>query len=321
MSWFKVDDGFHSSRKLMQIPRRHRWAAEGLWVHAGSWASDQLTDGHIPDYIIAEWAPPSSAIKWLVEVGLWDPAHDGFEFRNWAEYQPSKADVDALRDANRARQKAFRDRLKHKKQLEHAENEGMSHVTNALVTQPRNSGVIPPRPDPTRPDHIKDFLSEPPARPDVEELCSLLADLVETNGSKRPTITKAWRDAARLMLDRDGREPEKVRNLLRWSQADGFWRKNILSMPKFRQRYDQLRLAALEEWDKRKPGAVSPDGEIDVDAILGRDVDGIGTPPEEMWGDDDAEQAWRTKRRAERKAERLEEAQRLLARRQQGAMA
>jgi hypothetical protein len=152
VAWFKVDDGLHSSRKVLQIPRRQRWAAEGLWVHAGSWASDNLTDGHIPDYIIVEWAPPKSAVEALVNVGLWDRTHDGFEFRNWSEYQPSKAEVDAERDANRARQKAFRDRLKHKKLLEHAEHEAMSHVTNALVTEPRNGHVMPPRPDPTRPD-------------------------------------------------------------------------------------------------------------------------------------------------------------------------
>lgn len=164
---------------------------------------------------------------------------------------------------------------------------------------------------------VKSSSSEPTARPDVEELCTLLADLVVANGSKRPTITKAWRDAARLMLDRDERDLDKARNLIRWSQADGFWRKNILSMPKFRQRYDQLRLAALEDWDKNGgKTSLSPDGQIDVDAVLGRDVDGIGTPPEELWGDEEAEQAWRTQRRVERKAERLEEAKRVLARRQ-----
>jgi hypothetical protein len=316
VAWFKVDDGYHSSRKVLQIPRRHRWQAEGLWVHAGSWASDNLTDGHIPDYIIAEWGPPKSALDWLVKVGLWDRTHDGFDFRNWDEYQPSKAEVDALRVANRTRQKHFRDRLKHRKRLESAEAEGMSHVTNALVTEPRNGGVIPPRPDPTRPDHIKDFTSEATPRPDAEELCTLLADLVQGNGSKRPTITKAWLDAARLMLDRDGRELDKARNLIRWSQADGFWRKNILSMPKFRQRYDQLRLAALEDWEKNKTGSPSPDGEIDVNAILGKDVDGIGTPPEDIWGDEFAEHEWRQRRKAERKAERLAEAQQVLARRQ-----
>lgn len=86
-----------------------------------------------------------------------------------------------------------------------------------------------------------------PARPDVDRLCALLADLVAENGSKRPTITKAWRVEARRMLDLDRRDPVKAENLIRWCQADSFWRANVRSMVKFRAQYDQLRLRALAE--------------------------------------------------------------------------
>ena len=79
-------------------------------------------------------------------------------------------------------------------------------------------------------------------RPDVESLCTLLADLIEANGSKRPNITKRWRDSARLMLDSDGRTLAEAESVIRWSQADDFWKTNILSMPKLREKYDQLRL-------------------------------------------------------------------------------
>lgn len=81
-------------------------------------------------------------------------------------------------------------------------------------------------------------------RDDVEAICEHLADRIEANGVKRPTITKAWRDAARLMLDRDERSVGDVLAAINWSQSDEFWRANILSMPKLRQKYDQLRLQA-----------------------------------------------------------------------------
>lgn len=71
-----------------------------------------------------------------------------------------------------------------------------------------------------------------------------LAAWIEHNGSKRPAITKRWLDAARLLVDADGRDPAEVRTLMDWSQRDEFWRANILSLPKFREKYDQLRLAA-----------------------------------------------------------------------------
>jgi hypothetical protein len=88
-------------------------------------------------------------------------------------------------------------------------------------------------------------------RPDVERLCALLADLIEGNGANRPPITKAWRDAARRMLDLDRRNPVKAEALIRWCQADEFWCTNILSMPTFRKQYEQLRLKANADWARR----------------------------------------------------------------------
>ena len=268
--------------------------------------------------MLDEWGASKAQIEWLVKSGLWayiDDEDDSYpwvtdgkvRFQKWDEYQPTKAKKEHAREKNR-------EKLRHWRGRKGVTGDDVTGLQEGLQDGPNHARN--PAPVPSRPDPLKDSMSGPTVRPDVEELCSLLADLIAANGSKRPTVTQQWRDEARRMLDIDKRELDKVRNLIRWSQADGFWRKNILSMPKFRQRYDQLRLAALEEWEKNKTGTASPDGEIDVDAILGRDVDGIGTPPEDLWGDDEAEQAWRTKRRAERKAERLEEAQRLLARRQ-----
>ena len=83
-----------------------------------------------------------------------------------------------------------------------------------------------------------------PPRFDVLRLCDILVNRIEGNGSKRPTVTKAWRDAARLMLDRDGRTVDEVVKVIDWCQADEFWRGNILSMPKLREKFDQLRLQA-----------------------------------------------------------------------------
>jgi hypothetical protein len=83
-----------------------------------------------------------------------------------------------------------------------------------------------------------------PDRPDVEQICTRLADRIEANGSKRPTITAKWRDEARKLIDLDGRTVEQVMKAIDWCQADSFWHTNILSMPKLREKYDQLRLAA-----------------------------------------------------------------------------
>lgn len=94
-------------------------------------------------------------------------------------------------------------------------------------------------------------------RPEIDHLCTLLADLIEANGSKRPNIGKGWHDAARLMIDKDGRTPAQVENAIRWCQASEFWRANVMSMPKLREKYDQLRLAALR--DKKRGDEPEPE--------------------------------------------------------------
>jgi len=305
VAWFKIDDGFHSSRKLLKIPKRTRFAAVGLWTVAGSWAADQLTDGNVPDYMIGVFGAPPAAPDALVDSGLWQRTSDGYVFYNWHEYQPSKQDVDAERAASRERMRDLRARRKQRKPLEQAEE-----VDVFGRTVPNSSENVrnpdPTRPDPTPKEEAK--ASSVEIREDVKTICALLADLIESNGSLRPNVGKTWTDSARRMIDLDGREPDKAANLIRWSQGNTFWRKNILSMPTFREKYDQLRLAALEDWDKNKSGVVTPDGGINVDAILGRDVWAPGTPPEGLGVA--GEIAWKKEQRAAHQAERLEEAKR-----------
>jgi hypothetical protein len=85
-----------------------------------------------------------------------------------------------------------------------------------------------------------DAVPDEPTRDDVERLCERLADHVETNTGRRPRITKGWRESARLLIDRDKRTEGQVRWIIDWCQADEFWRSNILSMPKLRDKFDQL---------------------------------------------------------------------------------
>ena len=106
MAWFKIDDRLHSHPK--------RWraglTAMGLWVVAGSWSADQLTDGFIPtDMLAALGGRPADAQK-LVAAGLWEKTDGGWQFHDWAVHQPSRATVTAQRAAWRERQKAARQR-------------------------------------------------------------------------------------------------------------------------------------------------------------------------------------------------------------------
>jgi hypothetical protein len=84
----------------------------------------------------------------------------------------------------------------------------------------------------------------PSVRPEVVELCEHLADRLVANGCKRPRITQKWLDAARLLLDKDGKTAEQVRRAIDWCQDNEFWRSNIMSMPTLRDQYERLQLQA-----------------------------------------------------------------------------
>jgi hypothetical protein len=89
-------------------------------------------------------------------------------------------------------------------------------------------------------------------RTDAQRLCDLLADCIESNGSKRPTVTKAWIETTDRMIRLDGRTPTQIENAIKWCQADDFWRANILSPNALRRQYDRLRLHAARSTKSSK---------------------------------------------------------------------
>lgn len=105
----------------------------------------------------------------------------------------------------------------------------------------------------TREERTEEKKNVTAERGDTLQLCNHLANHIENNGSKRPNITPAWLNEARLLLDKDERDFHTSMRLITWSQENSFWRSNILSMPKFRAKYDQLRLAANAELEARRP--------------------------------------------------------------------
>lgn len=115
MTWFKVDDKLHSH------PKRHRAGlrAMGLWVVAGSWCGDQLTDGFIPCDMLPALGGKPADVQALIDAGLWEVAQGGWKFHEWERQNPERVDVEAQREAWRERQKAAR-----KRKRENSENQG-----------------------------------------------------------------------------------------------------------------------------------------------------------------------------------------------------
>lgn len=149
MVWFKVDDGFYTSRKVLSIPRTQRLAAVGLWTMAGNWSARELTDGKVPDYVLAEIGATPRLRQALIEARLWlDRGSAGVEFHSWSDYQPTREEVEAERAKAAERQRRWREK-KHAETSDHTVSNGVTNtVTNGV------SNGAPTRPDPTRPDQI-----------------------------------------------------------------------------------------------------------------------------------------------------------------------
>jgi hypothetical protein len=94
MTWFKVDDSFHSHPKVLAAAP----AALGLWVIAGSWCSANPSDGFVPDYVLLRLLPGSVELaEQLVSCGLWRRTRGGYRFHDWSDYQPTRDELAATK--------------------------------------------------------------------------------------------------------------------------------------------------------------------------------------------------------------------------------
>ena len=91
--------------------------------------------------------------------------------------------------------------------------------------------------------------------PQYLELAEYMAKRIKDNGSRAPAVSKKWVDDIRLMMERDERTYEQIKYLIDWSQNDSFWKTNILSPSKLREKFDQLRLNVIREHKLKEPKA------------------------------------------------------------------
>jgi hypothetical protein len=111
MPWVRLDDRFPSHRKVALLSDR----AFRLYTSALCWSSENLTEGRILPKelpLVARIRGHKAAAAELEAAGLWDPTEVGWVIHDYLIYNPDRARVQADRQANAARQQAFRDRKK-----------------------------------------------------------------------------------------------------------------------------------------------------------------------------------------------------------------
>ena len=279
--WMKIDDGLHNHRKTRAVTKSHATktrdaAPMGLWVLAGSWAGQNGTEGWVPEDELDRWDDDwRTLMARLVKAGYWWPqerdGEPGFGFVDWHDYNdPADSASKAGTFGNHVRWHVNEGKVE--PECQHCPREpdepeyrpddrgdiggrsgGDSHPISGGESGWTSGAIALPEPEPEPEPHVspngetKSGALALIERDDVREVCEHLADRIAEDGSKRPTIGKGWLDAARLLLDKDGRDVAEVHAAIDWCQNHHFWRANILSMPKLREKFDQLRKQAIAE--------------------------------------------------------------------------
>jgi hypothetical protein len=202
----------------------------------------------------------------LLDAGLWTEEKGGYRIHDYLDYQPSKEAALKLReDRSAAGQKGGKASAEAKRQASASASAEPSASANVAANAQAKSNPVPDPVPVTEPQEVHSPPEEgsgeepshgvgtqaadtaPPPKPlrgtienDTErlarQLCDLLADEIETWAGERPVVRKTWRTAARLLITKDGYTPEQVEALIRWVTSSEFWRPNILSMPKLREK-------------------------------------------------------------------------------------
>lgn len=153
MTWFKVDDSFWAHPKVIALSD----AALALWLRAGSYCAQQLTDGHVQRGALMMLRGNAFAADDLVHAGLWHETATGYVFHDWEKYQPTRASVEAEREAWRERKS--RSRGNPERVTRDISIGAVDKLTDAVDNSedPRNSGGMSRRdsrrPVPSRPVH------------------------------------------------------------------------------------------------------------------------------------------------------------------------
>lgn len=191
MTWHRSDDGFPEHPKSDALAEHFGddWATCAVafmtWHHMGCDCASRRTDGvfnaaRAHRVIRAPREVIDRALAGLLKVGFLDKHRDGFAFHDWAEYQPTRAELDLERAQKTARQARWRAGKASKVDggetpKETASSARVDGVVDASTTASVDGGVegAPSRPDPTRPEGRETRASArgepPPPRPPLRQ--------------------------------------------------------------------------------------------------------------------------------------------------------
>lgn len=222
--FFKLHNGMPEHPKIISLSDEAFRALVTLWC----WSHRNQTDGTVAPAVAVRVAG-ATAVAELHASEMLEDVDGTYYLHDYLEHQESKAEIKASRETKR-RSGAQGGMAAARKRLE----QQLLQQEQQQPLQQNGSEVSADK------DEDKDE-DQSSARADVRDLCDALSEALTHNGVKH-TVGKRWHTAARLILDSDGRPLDEVIEVIDYATTDDFWRPNILSMTKLREKYDTLRL-------------------------------------------------------------------------------
>lgn len=98
MTWAKLDDGFWMHPKVVHAGNE----AAGIFARCLSYCGAYLTDGLIPESVALSIAGDKQTLQQVLNAGLLEQLESGGLYvRDYADYNPLRAEVDDIREKRR----------------------------------------------------------------------------------------------------------------------------------------------------------------------------------------------------------------------------
>lgn len=223
-------------------------------------AAKGLTDGHVSMELLRRSGVEPTLLKEMIVEDLWheadhscprcdQPRPGHIYIHDYLRHQRSAAQIRGIKERkSRAGAAGAQKRWHSQTKAESAVVSAPVDPEPVVVVEPVVPEQTPVKAKPVQQEIAVVATETAPVvsnkktvRPEVKSLCDGFAKLIQRNDSRNraPSITAAWLDDMRKILDLDGFTFDQVKDVILWSQHHHFWWKNVKSPGKLRE---QLRV-------------------------------------------------------------------------------
>lgn len=251
----KFDVGYLDNPKMLDVLDA---SSTAILMHFASvlYCAQHLTDGVVAAKAMQRKAGGTdSDIQILLDAGLWhEPGHD---CDGCPEPPAGKVYVHDFLEHNRDSAQAKR---VSERRSEAATSmwEKKKAKQNAMQSALQNETVCNAEREREKEREEAKASSPEMPRPDIDGIVQGFSALLEANDVKHKP-GQSWHTAARLLIDKDGYTPEQIMFVARFATTDDFWKSNILSIPKLREKFEALKLKAQTQNMAKSPKPTTSD--------------------------------------------------------------